>query len=90
MSEEDRGKVAAWLSERVSPICPSCGSGDGFQVVNDIMTPVIMKGGNLQLGGEVVPMVGLLCRRCYNIRFFSAVLLGITLPNVSTEPPKTA
>jgi len=39
------------------------------------------------MGGEIIPLVGLLCNNCYNIRFFSAILMGVTPKELPVRGP---
>jgi hypothetical protein len=38
-----------------------------------------MLGQEIMVGGPPVPLVGLVCQNCANVRWFSAVMMGMVL-----------
>jgi hypothetical protein len=80
LSESDKKKAADWFKGHVPARCPSCQMGTHFDVLDYVvMTPVLTRG-NVQIGGPTIPLIGLVCTHCYNIRFFSAVMMGVEKP----------
>lgn len=84
MHVSDQAKALEWFKTHVPPVCPSCHASIGFDVLNNIVAAPVYADGMLNVGGPMVPLVGLVCRNCFHVRFFSAVMMGITAPQRPT------
>ncbi|HEV3384384.1 MAG TPA: hypothetical protein VG097_06190, partial [Gemmata sp.] len=60
--------------------CPSCNVGNDFDILESLIASPLYVDGNVQMGGPTIPLIGLVCKHCFNIRFFSAVMMGIAKP----------
>jgi hypothetical protein len=83
LEESQKAKAVAWFAKHVQAICPVCQSSQGFSV-GEIAAPTILESGFLRLE-KTLPLVTLVCRNCFNVRLFSAVLMGI-LPAPTNVP----
>ena len=77
LSPEQKEKVALWLIAKGVGPCPACGSkpldiGDEF-VASANLSP----GGKLQAGGQIIPMVQVLCKNCGCVLHFGTLPMGI-------------
>jgi len=68
--------------------CAQCGGSDFLVVDSPILPPVVDF--NSEEGDEdnapTIPCVGLICKRCGNLRLFSAGYLGMMEPKAAREP----
>lgn len=86
LTEEDKKKILAWFQEKFStqirgfPKCEMCGTNQ-WNLEMHTVTPMIF-GKQLQLGGVAYPQVMLSCAHCGNIKFFSAIRMGVTKQEV--------
>ncbi|MFO0797956.1 MAG: hypothetical protein U0804_10795 [Gemmataceae bacterium] len=80
MDPGEKDKAVEWFRGKVSSVCPSCHEAAGFSVLDGLITPPLAIRGIQKLGDELVPLVGLICNNCYNIRFYSAVMIGVIGP----------
>jgi hypothetical protein len=91
LEESQKAKAVAWVEKHVQAICPVCQSNQGFSIGN-IIAPLMFETDRL-LFDRVFPVVPVICRNCYNVRLFAAVLMGI-LPadvpqtNQPVQPPQ--
>src|SRR5437016_1127297 len=70
------------VTEKLSPFCPSCGASEGFEVGDLVASSIVRQDTGLSLElAALIPLVPIFCRSCWNVRFFSAIRLGL-LPNV--------
>jgi len=80
MTAIQKQKALDWFNSHLSPICPSCQKRSAFNILDQISTPTIIGDGvSIQIGGPFIPLVGLSCSNCANLRFFSAVMMGIEI-----------
>lgn len=86
MDEVQRIKAANWFAAHLSPVCPSCQRPAGFSVLEKLCTPNLYgDAGQIMLGGPAIPLVGVACTNCYNIRFFSAIMMGVVERKTAIE-----
>lgn len=92
MNADDKKHSQDWLNRRLSPICPSCQQRHAFNVLDQFVTPILMSENNvLDLGGQSMPLIGVACTNCSHIRFFSAIMMGITpKPALSDETSESS
>ena len=75
LDERQLDKFKAWLkSKNANAVCPSCGHRD-WGVGDLVVAPKFEK--DIVLGGEMVPMVQLICRNCSYVRLYAAVPIGL-------------
>jgi hypothetical protein len=55
--------------------CSCCGQKD-FDAGNLITAPTI-ENGNITMGQETIPMVQLICKKCFHIDLFASVPIGL-------------
>jgi hypothetical protein len=85
MDEANKAKAAEWIRSWVIPVCPSCQSGEPFYILDELVAAPILKGG-VATTNRYVPLIGLICGVCGNVRFFSAVSAGLVPPQPVTAP----
>ncbi len=54
--------------------CEICG-GNHWAVQEHSVTPIILKDGGLQLGGNAYPQVMVVCQSCSNTKYFNTVIM---------------
>jgi len=87
LDSEGRKRILAFLQER-SPrpgLCPLC-QKQAWNLENEIWELREFNMGNLIVGGQVFPVVPLICTNCGNTLFINAVLSGVlqrSLPEFS-------
>jgi hypothetical protein len=89
MDEQDKRKAAEWVDSHLAPVCPSCHSPGPFAVLDEfVAAPVLTKGAVLTTA-RFVPLIALACEHCGNVRFFSAITMGIGPPAATPrgQPP---
>jgi hypothetical protein len=76
-----------WLQRKnVNPRCPSCGTSQwsvGELVAGLNVDPT---GGGVSVGGNIVPLIQLICNNCAYVRSYAAVPIGL----MKNEPAPTA
>ena len=69
--------VKKWLeSKHASFICPVCSHNTWSP--GDLVVAPRFASGSTEIGGQVIPMVQVICTNCSYIRFFAAVPIGLT------------
>lgn len=63
-----------WMEGHLLLTCPSCGQCQKFTILDQLIVPPLILPGS---PNAAIPMVGVVCTNCANIRFFSAVMMGI-------------
>jgi hypothetical protein len=90
LTEEDRAKVVAWLSQypkAADSQCPLCSSPE-WMVAEYLVQPITLgPNTSLQLGGIGYPQVMLISNPCGYTRFVNAVIVGV-LPGSKPEEKK--
>jgi hypothetical protein len=86
MNEADKTKAAAWIHTHITSVCPSCQAAGPFLILDELVAAPVLAGRNLTTR-RFVPMIGLVCGKCGNVRFFSAVAAG--LPSAPSHDPPT-
>lgn len=78
LSDLHRERFKRWIDERTTLIgkCPVCGNRH-WTLLNHFVEVPIYRGGNMLVGGESYPNVGLLCSNCGNTQLINAVVSGI-------------
>ena len=79
MSKEDHlKKINQWFNEKAKKpfICEVCGHKD-WGVEEYIVTPTIIENNTVLVGGKALPQIVLVCNHCGNIKYFSAVKMGL-------------
>jgi len=67
---------AQWKEPRVCPVCKQ----QKWSIVDKIFELREFHGGNLVVGGSVLPIVVAICGNCGYTVFFNAISLGIVQP----------
>lgn len=84
MDADQLKKAEDWFNSHLTSVCNSCSRQNGFTILSKVVTPITVGDkGSVLFGGEIVPLIGVLCNHCFNIRFFSAILTGV----VPKDPP---
>ena len=84
LTEEQRNKISDWLRlKKVNMACPSCGEAEW--ATGDIVAIPKFKEG-LILGGEVIPMIQLVCANCSYVRLYAAIPIGLLEPKSEESP----
>jgi hypothetical protein len=83
LDQQQKDSAIAWLSSIIAGLCPSCHSSQGFSLVEELFGGVVIDENKNVKFNNTIPMIGLMCNECFNIRMFSAVAMGI----VHDEPP---
>jgi hypothetical protein len=79
LSDEDKGKVDAWIKERwQSQSCPRCGQPEWWIVPELLIHEFYWSQPMLYPGGH--PFVQLICQHCGHLEQMEASLLGIVPP----------
>jgi hypothetical protein len=78
LSKNQQEKALKWLNEKwkKDASCEVCGEKN-WQLVGDMVSPLIMSGNNINLGGNSYPSVSLVCKNCANTKYFNAVVMGL-------------
>lgn len=80
LSLEQRQKIADWLQARGVPKpCTSCGSSQ-WSLASHLVTPVLMQGLSVTLGGTSYPQAMLICGHCGRTDYFNVLKMGILKP----------
>lgn len=74
MIKVDYDKLQHELSQKLSR-CPICGQNDFF-MDNNIVSPMNINDGNVNIGKSLMPLVTLTCKNCGHTMFFNAKVLG--------------
>jgi hypothetical protein len=61
-----------WPKEK--QICEVCGGGN-WSIQEHSVTPIILKNGGFQLGGNAYPQVMVVCGNCSNTKYFNTVIM---------------
>ena len=83
LTEEKKRKFVDWLAIKTNINFYQCGicGGKDFGVLNDIVYLKAVE------GGDMYPLVGIMCTNCKNIQTFEATDSGIMKPDEDTETP---
>lgn len=54
MTDAQRKFAEEWFNNRLGALCPSCNTDARFEILDELMTPLILKGKSLVLCGPVV------------------------------------
>jgi len=76
LGEEQQAALAAWLESKGLDSCRRCGETN-WQPADIVSTPLV-EGGGMRLGGNLMPMVRIVCRGCGGIDLFAAEIIGVT------------
>lgn len=76
LTQDQQQTIQSWIN-RHNPnfSCSCCGSHD-FSL-GEIIAPPTMQNGNINMGGQTVPMIQVICNRCAYVSLFASVLIGI-------------
>jgi len=81
LNQNQQQQAQNWLNQHGSNFnCEVCNSNN-WQVGDIIAPPVMDSSGNVNIGGQTVPMLQVICGNCASIRFFAAVPMGIIESN---------
>ena len=91
LTEEDKGKVAAWLNERWPgdrQPCPICGDPT-WLIADHLVMPLTLGPGNaVNVGGVGYPHIMLISLKCGYTRFLNAAVTGINFGEEKPAAPK--
>lgn len=59
--------------------CEVCGARS-WSISENVVSPLTLKEGGIQLGGVTYPSVLLICQRCGNTKFLNALVIGALDP----------
>ena len=78
LSKEDQLKAIQWIKDKsLNKGCEICGKSN-WTIPEDIVAPINMKGGSLQIGGgNSYPHFLCVCNNCGNTKFINAVVSKI-------------
>jgi hypothetical protein len=83
LSDEQLKHANEWFQTKLGPpICPEC-KAEGVSVIR--MMHGVYSGSHTSEGVQIyhhdrlAPLVGLCCQNCGNIRYFSAVVMGLAV-----------
>ena len=92
LTQEEKGRVVAWLKERRKQgheiICSVCGDRN-WTLAEHVVAPTTYLGGKISLGGgSTYPMVMLWCNNCGHTLFLNAVIIGLFVPEKKPDTEK--
>lgn len=77
LSQDQLSTLQNWMvSKGVRSTCGTCGTGTQWSTGEIVMAPVF-SGGGMNIGGENVPMIQVICNNCAAVRLFAAVPMGL-------------
>lgn len=79
ISKEERlAKINQWFNEKAKKplVCEICGHTN-WGVEESMGTPIIIENNNFLVGGKTLPQIILICNHCGNIKYFSAIKMGL-------------
>jgi hypothetical protein len=78
MSAAEKAEVMKWLNEKwvTSKHCPIC-AHNNWIISDHFMTPMVMSGGNVEIGGASYPQFTLVCSNCGFTHHFNAVVAKV-------------
>ncbi|HXS24445.1 MAG TPA: hypothetical protein VN719_09460 [Gemmatimonadales bacterium] len=84
LNPEQRAQAQRFFEDkwRMAGVCPICGT-TGWEMSSSIVQLMGYYGGTLVAGGPVFPLVPVFCKNCGYTLLFSAIAMGIVIP----EPP---
>jgi len=76
--EFDRQKVVAWLNEQWGgpKVCPVCGHND-WAILERVWEAREYRKGGLVVGGEILPLISIMCNVCGYTMMFNAIAVGL-------------
>lgn len=90
MDQEQKKALLAVLNDRwKDQICEVC-KNKHWSISEHIITPIIMDGGDLQIGGPSYPQAMTICLTCGNTKYFNLVVTGIIKNPALALPPVEA
>ena len=79
ISKEERlAKINHWFNEKAKKplVCEICGHSN-WGVEESMVTPTIIENNAILVGGKYLPQIVLICNHCGNIKYFSAIKMGL-------------
>ena len=77
LDEEKTQKVKNFLEDNVGHFSCSICNSSNWQIGNMVSPPIMSNEGNINMGGQSIPLVELICNNCYHVEFFAAKPIGI-------------
>ena len=82
LSAEQIAAFTKWLADKWAKdraVCTVCGINN-WQVAQHLVSPPVVSGRALSLGGPAYPQAMCICRNCGHTLYFNAVVAGIHQP----------
>lgn len=77
MNRLNTEKLLSEINQKwITKSCPMCGQNN-WNVDGNIVSPMRLSGsGDIQLGGEMMPLVAVTCMNCGNVVFVNPLVIG--------------
>lgn len=80
ITEDQAKRILDWLNRKwPGHKCDVCGEND-WSLAEDLVTPLVISGKDIQAGGVSYPMAMVICSNCAQTKFFNAVRIGLGSP----------
>ncbi|MCF8336597.1 MAG: hypothetical protein K9I74_01310 [Bacteroidales bacterium] len=77
LDEEKTQKVKEYLDDNAGNFsCPICDSNN-WQIGDMVSPPNMNSKGQINMGGDSLPLVEVICNKCYHVEFFAAKPMGV-------------
>jgi hypothetical protein len=75
--EEKQKKAVEWINRKCADLkCECCGT-DKWQLMPDLVSPTLFRGGLMLGGGPIYPCFALTCFNCGNTKLFNAIIAEV-------------
>ena len=90
LTPEQQKQIKSWLLEKWEDSrCAICRTND-WHIAGDLVSPPLIVGGGMAIGGTTYPQIMCICRNCGNTVYFNSVVMGIQEKDQEEEGKQAA